>query len=142
MDEKDTVIQSQGSGPVKIRSKWARIALWCVIFGYLAPLFGWVITQSLPIDSSYTLIYAVGYLFFFFVFASAISTIVGLIIGIIALVQITRSKGKIQGKSKAVTAVVFVFSISPVCNRNCHGRNGNAAMEFLLEPSFGTWKVT
>jgi hypothetical protein len=37
MDEKDFATQSQGSEPVEV-SIWAKRAIWCVAFGYLAPL--------------------------------------------------------------------------------------------------------
>jgi hypothetical protein len=94
MDEKDTFSQSQNSEPVKT-SKWAKIALWCVGFGYLAYIF-WCIT--LP-DSDF--------IFFITPFVSAVSIIVGLISSIIALIHINLSKGRLEGTGKATTSIIL-----------------------------------
>jgi hypothetical protein len=94
MDEKDTVSQSQSSEPVKT-SKWAKIAPWCVGFGYLTSIF-WCLTLA---DNFFV--------FFVTPLISAVSIIVGLTTSIIALIHIILSKGRLKGTGKAITSIIL-----------------------------------
>jgi hypothetical protein len=102
MDEKDTAIQSQSSEPAKT-SKWAKAAIWCVIFGYLASIF-WCFMFP-------------GNFFVFFIipFVSAVSIIAGLITSIIALIHITLSKGRLKGTGAATSLILILIYIFTVC---------------------------
>ncbi|MGD0078148.1 MAG: DUF4190 domain-containing protein, partial [Sedimentisphaerales bacterium] len=107
MDEKDTVNQSQNSEPIET-SKWAKRAIWCVGFGYLAPVvwFGVITLTSLLLlyDAFWPLLVILNVAL---IGGSVLSIVAGLIIGVIALMHITRSRGKIQGKNNATAAIIL-----------------------------------
>lgn len=105
MDEKDFTTQSQGSEPVEI-NKWAKIALWCVGFGYLAPPLVWVLLIPLLVGLD-VFSFDLGVFGIILIGTSILSIIASLVIGVFALIHISLSKGKIQGTRKAVTAVVL-----------------------------------
>jgi len=109
MDEKDFATQSQGHEPVEV-SIWAKRAIWCVGCGYLVSLVWWIFTilvDILPYYISNMFGFGSCILTAIIFFGSIISIIAGLICGLIALIYITLSKGRLKGTEKAATSVIL-----------------------------------
>jgi hypothetical protein len=108
MDEDKTIIQPQSSEPAKT-SKWVKAAIWCVVFGYLAPI-SWIILISILPDCfirvfEFTFVFNI--LNTIIILGAIVSIIAGLICGIIAIIRIAISRGRLKGIGRAITAVTL-----------------------------------